>query len=212
MARTLTTAHKTHLTAKVKRVGLLVEIDYTPTPVRVWTGRNNITWDSKTWTGLGEFGSISAITEKVGVRAGSLKLTLNGVPSASIARSLDDAQQKRSVKIWVATFTESGGVWSVVADPNRMEWGETDVHEIIEDEGNYTIEVMVETPLSRLQLLSVLRATSEDQARHFPGDTFFDFAPQVAEQVLYWPDVEPSAANNTASGGSGFKSSTNVLQ
>lgn len=212
MARNLTTAHKTQLTSKVKRVGVLVEIDYTPTPLRVWSGHHDITWDSKTWTGLGELGSISAITEKVGVRAGSVRLTLNGIPSAAIARSLDDAQQNRSVKIWVGTFTESGGVWTVVADPNRMEWGMTDVHEIIEDEDRHTIEVTVETPLSRLQLMSVLRVTTEDQARHFPGDTLFDGAAQVAEQVLYWPDAEPSAANNAASGGSGYKSASNALQ
>lgn len=212
MARNLTTNHKTQLTSKVKRVGLLVEIDYTPTPVLLWTGRGNVSWDSKTWQGIGDLGSISVITEKVGIRAGFVKLTLNGVPSVAIGRALDDAQQNRSVKVWVATFTESGGVWSVVADPNRMEWGDTDVHEVIEDEGRYSIELMVETPLSRLQLLSVVRATSEDQHRHFPDDTFFDFAQQVAEKPFFWPDPEPTSKNNTASGGAGFAGSLNTLQ
>lgn len=207
MARNLTTAHKTQLTSKVKRVGLLVEIDYTPTPVRVWTGRDDITWDSKTWKGIGDLGSISVITEKVGIRAGTLKLTLNGVPSSAVANALDDAQAGRSVKVWVATFTESGGVWSIVADPNRMEWADTDVHEIVEDDGKYSIELNCETPLSRLTLLNVLRCTTEDQQRHFPDDTFFDFAVQVAEKALYWPTPEPSSANSTASGGAGYKDS-----
>lgn len=211
MARSLTTAHKNKLTAKAKCVGLLVEIDYTPTPVRVWTGHHDITWDSKTWVGLGALGGISVISEKIGVRAGFFKLTLNGVPSAAIANALDDAQQKRSVKVWVATFTASGGVFTIVADPNRMDWGETDVHEIIEGDDRHTIEVNVETPLARLQLLSVLRATHEDQQRHFPSDTAGRFAAQVAEKVLYWPDVEPSTANNTAAGGAGYKSAINQV-
>jgi hypothetical protein len=208
MARNLTTAHKTQLTSKVKRVGLFVEIDYTPTPVRVWTGQGNISWDSKTWVGLGDFGGISVITEKIGIRAGMIKLTLNGVPSANIANALDNAQQNRSVQVWIGTFSESGGVWSVVADPNRIEWGDTDVHEIIEDEGSCTIEVSVETPLSRMQMLSIIRATSEDQHRHFPDDTFFDFAPQVPEKVLYWPTPEPTTTNNTAAGGSSHREAT----
>lgn len=206
MARNLTTPHKNQLTAKFKRIGLLVEIDYTPTPVRLWTGRGNIAWDSKTWNGVGRLGSISVIQERTGLRAGMIKLTISGLPTDSRAIALDDAAQNRSVKVWAASFTESGGVWSVVADPNRMEWGDTDVHEIIEREDNtISIEVMVETPLSRLLLLSVLRCTSEDQHLDFPDDTFFDSAATVAEQVLYWPNPEPSAANNAAAGGSSYK-------
>lgn len=214
--RTLTTAQKTQLAAKVKYVGLLVEIDYTPTPLRVWTGLGNVSWDSKTWTGIGTLGNISVITEKVGIRAGKVTLTISGVPSANKEIALDDASQNRSVKIWVATFTVAAGVWSIVDAPNLIERGETDVHEIIEqgsEKDTCSIEVTVETPLSRLSLLSVLRYTHEDQQLDFPGDRGFEYAAAVAEQVLYWPDPEPQQNNNSAaSAGRGGGVGSTVLQ
>lgn len=204
--RPLTTAHKAQLAAKVKHVGVLVEIDYVGTPLRVWTGHHAITWDGKTWNGIGSFGGMSAITEKVGARAGSLKLTLDGVPMANKDTAQDDASQNREVKIWLATFTATAGVFSVVDAPNLIEWGETDVHEIIEagsiDNETCTIELTVETPLARLALLSVLRCTTADQELDFPGDLGFDGAEEVAEQVLYWPNPEPQAANNAAAAAS----------
>jgi len=201
--RDLTTAHKTQLAAKMKRVGLLVAIDYTPTPLYVWTGRGNISWDGKTWLGVGDLGSISVITEKLGATPGSLKLTINGVPGDKIGTALDDASAGRDVQVFIGTFTESGGVWSIVDAPNRMEWADTDVHEIVEGDTTCSIEVNCETATSRLTMRNVLRCTSEDQHRHFPDDTFFDFAEQVAEQVLYWPTPEPSAATGAARDGAG---------
>lgn len=214
--RNLTTAHKTQLTAKVKYVGVFVEIDYTPTPLRAWTGLGDILWDSKTWKGVGALGGISAITEKVGIRAGKLTLTLSGIPAEHKTIALADTSQNRAVKIWVATFTVTAGVWSVVDAPNLMERGDTDVHEIIEsgsDNETCAIEVSVETPLSRLSILSVLRNNHEDQQLDFPGDKGFEYAADVAEQVLYWPNPEPQQTNNAAaSAGGGAGGGVSVLQ
>ena len=199
--RPMTSAQRAKLAAKVKYVGLFVEIDYTPTPLRAWTGLGNMAWDSKTWTGIGKLGGISVITEKVGIRAGKLTLTLSGIPSEHKTIALDDASQNRSVKVWVATFDVSGTTWTVVDAPTMMERGETDVHEIIEqgtENDTCTIEVSVETPLSRLTILSILRYSHEDQQLDFPGDRGFEYAAQVAEQVLYWPDPESQQSNNAA--------------
>lgn len=214
--RNLTTDHKTQLTAKVKYIGVFVEIDYTPTPLRAWTGLGDIAWDGKTWKGVGALGGISAITEKVGIRAGKVTLTLSGIPSEHKTIALDDASQNREVRIWVATFTVTDGVWSVVDAPNLMERGDTDVHEIIEsgsDNETCAIEVSVETPLSRLSIVSVLRNNHEDQQLDFPDDLGQEYAADVAEQVLYWPNLEPQQANTAAmAAGAGSAGGVSVLQ
>lgn len=199
--RNLTSAHKAKLAAKVKYVGVIVEIDYTPTPLRVWTGLGEISWDGKTWAGIGQLGGISAITEKVGIRAGQVTLTLGGIPAEHKTIALNDTSQNRSVRIWLATFNVSEGVWTVVDDPGLLERGETDVHEIVEEgaeKDTCTIQVTVETPLSRLTIISVLRQTHEDQQLDFPGDRGFEYAAAVAEQVLYWPTPEPQQTNSPA--------------
>lgn len=195
MARDLTSGYRTALAAAQKYVGILVEIAY-DTPLRVWSGPANLSWDSKTWAGLGDFASMSAITEKIGARADMMKLTLNGVPLDRVALALADTSQGREVNIWAALFTLVEGVWTVIPDPALIAWGETDVHEIIEDDESetYSIEVAVETPLARLTLINALRYTVADHQRLFPGDLFFEYAPQVAEQVLFWPTAEPASA------------------
>ncbi len=200
--RDVTTAQANALAAKVKYVGLLCEVDYSPTPVRVWTGRGNITWDGKTWAGIGRLGGISAIQEKVGARAGNMTLKINGVPSENLESALADTSQGREVKIWAATFTVAGGVWTIIDAPVLLQWGETDVHEIIEDDGSNSIEVSVPTMLARIALLQVLRYNNADQQRLFPGDRFFEFTEQVANQTLYWPYPEPQGAGTSGTGGS----------
>jgi hypothetical protein len=200
--RDLTQPQKDALAAKVKRIGLLVEIAY-PTPVLAWSGRGDVVWGTKTFHGVGAFGGITAVEEKVGARAGQVLLTLNGVPSDRIADALDNASAGREVQIWVALFNLVAGVWSIVASPNRIIWGDTDVHEVIEDDRTCTIQVAVETPLARLTVLSVLRYCLADHQRVFPGDRFFEYAPQVANNTMWWPtpDSQAVASGSSASGG-----------
>lgn len=202
MARQQTSAQRAALSAKVKYVGLLVEIAYSPTPLRVWTGYGSIAWDSKTWAGIGDFGSMSAVTEKVGARADMMKLTLNGVPSDKIATAFAEGNKKREVNIYIATFSVSAGVWSVIDAPDIIAWGETDVHEIVENDPYCSIEVNVETPLARLAIINCLRYTLADHQRLFPEDLLFDAAEKVAEQVLYWPNIEPASASAAAANSS----------
>lgn len=190
MSRDLTPQMEAALAATKKYVGLLCEIAY-PAPLRVWTGRGNLSWDDKLWLGIGRLGNVSAVEERLGTRANQVVLTLSGVPQEQLAASLAD-ETPREVTLSVALFTvDGGGVWSVVPDPEVLVAGETDVHEIVEEDPTATVRVYVDTLMSRLTTLSVLRYTVEDHQRLFPEEEFFEFAESVAEQVLYWPGPEP---------------------
>lgn len=184
---------------RVKRVGLLCEINYS-TPLRVWTGPGNISWDSKTWQGIGALGGMSAVDEKPGIRTSHVDLTLNGVPSELIATALTDTAAGVEVTLWLAGFSVSMGTWTVLEDPEEIVWGLTDVHEIHEGDRFSTIKVIVETPAARLTTKNVLRYTSADQERLFPGDRGLEYAPNVANEILHWPAPEPARGNGNVSG------------
>lgn len=198
--RDLTSAMLTWVGLRRKPVGLLCEILY-DTPVRVWTGRGNISWDSKTWQGIGMLGGLSAIEERQGIRAGTVELTLNGVPSEMLAAALSDTSAGADVTIWKAGFTGAWGSWSVIGDPEEIVWGEADVHEIIEGDRFSTVKLHVETPQARMTARKVLRYTPADQRRLFPGDTGLDDAANVANKTLHWPAPEPSRSTRPRSGG-----------
>ena len=48
---------------------VLVELDFPEKPIRAWTGIGTITWDGKTWTGVGDLGRIGPIEESADLRA-----------------------------------------------------------------------------------------------------------------------------------------------
>ena len=197
--RNLTAAMLSWVGYRVKRVGLLCEIQYA-TPLRVWTGPQNIQWNSHTWQGVGALGGISAIEERVGIRSSHVDLTLNGVPSELIATALSDTEAGVDVTLWLGGFTVSMGNWSIIDSPVEIAWGQVDVHEIQEGDRFSTIKVIVETPAARLTTKNVLRYTTADQQRLFPGDRGLEYAARVANEILHWPAPEPARGNTNISG------------
>ena len=189
--RDLTTAFKVAAALKEKRVGMICEIDYADTPVRAWTGLGDLTWDSKTWKGLGDLAGVSAIQERTGPEAGTMKLSLRAVAPEMRAIALANASAGRSVKVWLALFDEADGVWSVIADPWLAFSGISDVHRIAKS----IIEVSVETWLSRLKQPKISRYSHQEQQRMFPGDMAGVYAGEVGTVPLYWGSPTPLGAN-----------------
>ncbi len=164
------------------RVGLFCEILYA-TPVRFWNGIGNKTWDSKTWTGTGVFGGITAVQERGGALAGSVALSLSGVPSELVSLALSDTAQGCKATVWFAAFDSN---WGVIGEPVRMVRGKTDVCKILLGGKTSTISVTVITPMTGLKRVRNFLWTDAEQQRRFPGDKFFEYGASMAERPLYW--------------------------
>ena len=190
--RDLTTDFKTALAAELVRIGLLVEIDYPSTPLRCWTGPTTLSWDSKSWLGVGDLGGISAVRESGAPEASNVTIEISGISSASLALALAETSQRRRASIWLALFSESGGTWSVIADPWRVRRGWTDVHKILKTGRTATIQVSVESILSRLRIARTIRYTEHDQQRLFAGDTGLRYAAGIGEKPIYFGAAPPS--------------------
>jgi len=197
--RTLTDAFKTAIAASggTVNVGLLCEINYPDTPVLAWTGHGNITWDAKTWAGIGDLGDVTTIDHKPGPVAGHTKLTLNGVNSALVTLGLLETSQLSRVSLWLAAMTETTGTWAVIDDPLQIFRGIVDTHRIIEGDDYDTIEVNVETFLARLTRQRIVRLTHAEQTRRFPGDLGEIYAGRISEGSLDWGMPIPAVGGRT---------------
>ena len=185
--RELTSGFKAAIAAGQVRVGLLCEINYPDLPVRAWTGIGDLEWNSKTWKGVGDFGSVSAIQEKTGPQAGNIKIGLSGVLSSMRALALENSSANCITTVWLAAFEETEGVWSVIDDPWKPFSGITDVHRIAAS----TIEVNVETWLARLKRAKISRYTHQEQQRRFPTDLGLEYAGDVAIAPFYFGSATP---------------------
>lgn len=211
--RNLTTAFKTELTSDLLRVGVIAEIDYPDTPLRAWTGQGDLVWDSKTWTGVGDLGGISAVRETNSPQATNITLEISGVSSTNLALALAETSQRRRASVWLALFEEVDGDWTVIADPWRVRRGWTDVHKIVRTGKTASISVSVESILSRLRTARTMRWTDHDQKRLFPADTAGRFAASIGTRPLYWGVAAPGGGflGGGAAGGSNSGGTTSDI-
>jgi hypothetical protein len=181
LARDIAAQLLTALGQTVLRPAILVSIDSSTGPVRVWSGMGTLNWPASPavpWTGLGELGGISSIEETRDVRAEGIKLTLSGIPAAMVSLALSDAEPGREVNVYLAAFTDAG---EIIADPYLAFSGETDAINLVEGGDSSTLEVAAESELIRLQRANESRFTHEDQQYRFPGDLGFEYVEQLQE-------------------------------
>lgn len=208
MRPNLTEDFLTAIAAGEVPLGVIVEIDYPSTPLRVWSGPTTLVWDSKNWLGVGDLGGISAVQEVAKLQASPMALELSGVPSSNVALALANTSQRRRATVWLASFTISElGVWSVIDDPYRVRRGWTNTHDGLIGVKTASIKCNVEGPLTRLRKSPPMRYTHEDQQRQFPADTGNRYAGTIGDNPIYWGTAAPSAtAAASGSGSSGYNS------
>lgn len=181
MARDLTSAFQTALTATEKKPVLLAEIEFASGFSRYWTGTGTLSWDGKSWAGTGKLGSISPVEENDEIEAKGFKLTLEGVDSALATSTLTDAKPGGTVKVWLGMLDASG---ALIADPFQMRGGFVDGYDIEDNGAQSTVVVTVEDELVDLERPRERRYTPEDARIDNADDSGFDMVPLLADLVL----------------------------
>ncbi len=183
MPHNMTAAMEEALGQKVLRPRYIAELDFADEPVRVWSGIGILSWDGKSWTGVGDFGGIGDIEERGKVEADTLRLQLNGVPLANKALALARQNyQGRAAQIWLALMDEDE---ALIDAPVPVFAGPMDFMVVSETADSATITLEVSSELVDLSRQRVLYYTAADQRVLFPGDTFFDFVPSATEEILW---------------------------
>lgn len=182
MARNLHTDFDTAIQASEVHPILIAKINTSGGDVRVWTGIGDLTFDSETYTGTGDLGGVTEISEKSDMSATGLTFTLSGIPSSTISIALGQMEQGRACTLWLALLNTSTG--ALINNPYELFSGFTDVTIISEGGETSTIAINAENRMISLERTRVRRYTDEDQQNEHSGDKGFEFVPGLQDKVV----------------------------
>ncbi|MFU8883098.1 MAG: hypothetical protein ACNA7Q_12085 [Rhodobacterales bacterium] len=180
---TLTSEMTAAIGAEVLRPVVLVEIDFTSMPVRMWSGLGPLTWGGVEWMGLGDLGSISPVREGEGIEPHGLTLELSGVPPELLGLALSEPYQGRHIAAWLG-LTDSAG--ALLPGPKQLFAGRLDIMEVEDSADSAVIRVTAESRLVDLLKPREWRYTHEDQQIHAPGDLGLEFVAALQNKEINW--------------------------
>lgn len=205
MSRALSSAMQAVSTADVVRPIFLVRMVFdsgeTPNELNLWSGVGDLTYDSETYTGVGDLLGISPVTETSDMQASGINVTLTGVKSSLVVIAKDHEYQGRPLTVLLGAFDASG---DLVADPTVIFAGFMDTMTIAESGETSTISIACENKLIAFERAKVRRYTAEDQKIDHPTDKGFEFVTAIVEKEIIWGRASPSS--NAGGGGNGGRS------
>ena len=204
MSRVLSNAMKEMAVAKVVRPIFLVHMVFDSSELNIWSGVGDLSFDSVTYTGLGDLLSISDIKETSDISATGINVSLSGVKASLIAIAKDQDYQGRELTVRLGAFDESG---SLIADPVIIFSGFMDTMTIAEAGTYSTISIAVENKLVAFERSKIRRYTAEDQKIDHPTDKGFEFVTSIVQKEIIWG--RPTGSAGGSSGGSGNNNGEN---
>lgn len=203
MSRTLPTGFATAMAAASVAPVFLVEVDWPTGTVYAWNGYADLSWNGKTWIGVGHLGSISEIKESSDLSANGMVLTMSGIPTANVAEVLAQNSQGRPGKVYFGVIANDG--FSI--DPYLIFDGFIDVAPLNDDGKTATISVALEKEFYDNRT-NARRYTHSDQQIDFPGDLGLQYVAGLAVQQFTWgkATVYPSSPG----GGGGDDGLSNI--
>ena len=179
MARSITSALDTGLTAPVIEPFFAVDFDFRSAPLYFWSGIGEKVISGKTYTGSGNLIQLGEVYEVSDLSAQGCTLTVSGIPSQMLALALQEPYQGRYCRI-------SLGVTNDLSTFTEIFTGLMDKMDIQEGQDSSTIIISVESRLIDLERPRTRRFTQSDQQSRFPLDKGLDFVATLADSQLTW--------------------------
>lgn len=164
------------------RLGIFAELHFKSSTEYVWTGLGTIAWNGQTWSGLGELGGISGVTEATDLTAQGITLTLSGIRPALLTEISTEVQLGLPAKVYLVLMDENVNP----VDAISCYVGRMDQPSIVEGTDSDVISIAIENRLSDLQRAQFRRLTDQDQRREFPNDDGFKFITTLQDWVGAW--------------------------
>lgn len=166
--------------------------------VRFWSGFGELTYDSQTWTGTGNFGGVSEFEESSAVQANGATVSLTGIPSEIISLALTYEYRDRPCTLYVGAIDASDGTvigtfTQIAGRMDTMSW---------EDSGETgSISINIESILVDLQRPKQRRYTHEDQQIDYAGDLGLEYVAGMQDKQVPWGIATPSTAASSGASG-----------
>lgn len=192
MARELHADVVTALATDMLRCAAFVKMEFDSGDVNVWSGVGVKTMGSDDYTGLGNLGAISAVTEGTGLDANEVDFTLSGIPSAYLELALAEPYKYKPITLYMA-FLDGGG--EVIGDSFILFKGTMDVMNIKEGAETSTITVRAESILKALDYTGTRKFSVHSHQIDYPEDKYFNMQNVIQNQELIFgptPGREPA--------------------
>lgn len=168
------------------------EVDWAEGIERYATAGADMTWNGYTWKGIGDVVLIDPVVESSEVESTAVRFTLAGVASSRISQALATQSQGRRATLWFVPLDPATN--AIVDTPVKEFEGRLDAPAISETEQDGKVLVAVsitcESRMASLLGAAVRRYTNEDQQKFHAGDTFCQFAAEMAERLIVFPSRE----------------------
>jgi hypothetical protein len=166
---------------------LFVSLDFVSGVTRLSSWDKDFSFGGFTYNGIGNtgLGSVSETKDEGAMKAGSLDLTLRGVPTV-LTKTISDGSEKyfgRSVAIYMGWLNAT---YELVGTPENIWNGLMDSIVMVDDAGTSDIIVTCENELNILTRNIGLQFTTEHQAFIDATDTFFSQVPSLQTKQVNW--------------------------
>lgn len=196
--RTLSADMVTEVTTAQLSPILMASLNFS-TPVNLWTGYGNLSYNSTTYYGLGTLGTISPVEETTDLAARGISMKLSGVPTANVAIALTENYQGRECSVMFGALSPTAG--TLISSPVTVFSGRMDVMQISDDGQSAEIIVTAESKLMDFKRPREVRYTDEEQQQLYAGDVGLEFVNDIQEKVVYWGNPSQTQPANWDAGG-----------
>ncbi len=204
--RGLSALNEAHVDGRVVRPRALLQLEYdSPTGTLYITDNvgplvaNDWEGVSRTWTGVGDLGSIDTVEEARDVSPYALSFTLTGIDSTIASQVLTDDSVMRKAKLLMVYIDTDG---SIVDQPHKLFKGSINEQKVSVGEES-AIQITAESFLIALTQNNGRLLNDADQQDEFSGDLGFEYQPQIENAKISWGGDSKNYGNGSPGGYSG---------
>jgi len=172
-----------------------VKAEFDTSDIRIWSGIDDLTISSETYTGAGTLLSVSNSEDNSELKSNGIVVALSGMDTTVVNYALTESYQNRPITIFMGYVM--GGTNEVAGTLTLFKGRMTSL--VINDTPDgATVTIDAENRLVDLDRPSNLRYTKESQNFLFSGDTGFNRVASIQDKQINW-----GKAGMSGSGGAG---------
>tara|TARA_Y100000114_G_C11759270_1_gene328608 strand:+ start:615 stop:1247 length:633 start_codon:yes stop_codon:yes gene_type:complete len=160
-----------------------VKAEFDSDDILVWTGIDDLTINSETYTGAGTLLTISDVEDTLDMKATGINIALSGMDKDVLDAALTENYQNRDISVFMG-FLMGGS--NEVAGVLKIFAGRMVSLEIEDTIDGATVNVSCENRLIDLERPSNLRYTAESQQFIDSNDTGLNRVQQLQDKQLAW--------------------------
>ena len=177
-----------------------VKAEFDTDDIRVWSGIDDLTISSETYTGAGTLLTVSNSEDNTELKSNGIVVALSGMDTTVVNYALTENYQNRPITIFMGYVM--GGTNEVAGTLTLFKGRMTSL--VINDtpEGS-TVTIDAENRLVDLDRPSNLRYTKESQNFLHSGDTGFNRVASLQDKQINWGKTSSTAGSSIGAGGDG---------